>query len=56
MDSFYESNPGLSSRVANHIDFPDYTAEELLKLQINSRRAAISYDSLRRRSTLIRIR
>jgi probable Rubsico expression protein CbbX len=32
MDSFYESNPGLSSRVANHIDFPDYTPEELLKI------------------------
>ena len=32
MDSFYESNPGLSSRVANHIDFPDYTAEELLQI------------------------
>ena len=30
MDSFYESNPGLSSRVANHIDFPDYTPEELI--------------------------
>ena len=32
MDSFYESNPGLSSRVANHIDFPDYTPEELIKI------------------------
>ena len=32
MDSFYESNPGLSSRVANHIDFPDYTPEELLQI------------------------
>ena len=32
MDSFYESNPGLSSRVANHIDFPDYTAEELIRI------------------------
>jgi len=30
MDSFYESNPGLSSRVANHVDFPDYSPEELL--------------------------
>jgi probable Rubsico expression protein CbbX len=30
MDCFYESNPGLSSRVANQIDFPDYTLEELL--------------------------
>jgi probable Rubsico expression protein CbbX len=32
MDSFYESNPGLASRVANHIDFPDYTSDELLKI------------------------
>ena len=32
MDSFYESNPGLSSRVANHIDFPDYIPEELIKI------------------------
>ena len=32
MDSFYESNPGLSSRVANHIDFPDYTPPELLHI------------------------
>jgi probable Rubsico expression protein CbbX len=29
MDTFFASNPGLSSRVANHIDFPDYTPEEL---------------------------
>jgi len=34
MDSFYESNPGLSSRVANHIDFPDYTSEELLQIAL----------------------
>ena len=32
MDKFYESNPGLSSRIANHIDFPDYSVEELLKI------------------------
>jgi probable Rubsico expression protein CbbX len=32
MESFYESNPGLSSRVANHIDFPDYTSQELLQI------------------------
>jgi probable Rubsico expression protein CbbX len=32
MDKFYESNPGLSSRIANHIDFPDYTVDELLKI------------------------
>lgn len=32
MDKFYESNPGLSSRIANHIDFPDYSVSELLKI------------------------
>ena len=32
MDRFYESNPGLSSRIANHIDFPDYSVEELLQI------------------------
>ena len=32
MDVFYQSNPGLSSRVANHIDFPDYSASELLAI------------------------
>jgi probable Rubsico expression protein CbbX len=32
MDKFYESNPGLSSRITNHIDFPDYTVEELLQI------------------------
>ena len=32
MDKFYESNPGLSSRIANHIDFPDYTVDELLQI------------------------
>ena len=32
MDRFYESNPGLSSRITNHIDFPDYSVDELLKI------------------------
>jgi probable Rubsico expression protein CbbX len=30
MDIFYQSNPGLASRIANHINFPDYSSEELL--------------------------
>ena len=30
MDTFFESNPGLGSRVAHHIDFPDYSDDELL--------------------------
>ena len=32
MDVFYQSNPGLFSRLANHIDFPDYSAPELLAI------------------------
>jgi probable Rubsico expression protein CbbX len=32
MDRFYTSNPGLASRVANHVNFPDYTPEELLMI------------------------
>jgi len=30
MDTFFKSNPGLSSRIAHHIDFPDYSESELL--------------------------
>ncbi len=29
MERFFESNPGMSSRIAHHIDFPDYQREEL---------------------------
>ena len=29
MDEFFRSNPGMSSRIAHHIDFPDYTVDEL---------------------------
>jgi probable Rubsico expression protein CbbX len=32
MDTFFRSNPGMASRVAHHIDFPDYTADELLRI------------------------
>ena len=32
MDEFFRLNPGMSSRVAHHIDFPDYSAEELLRI------------------------
>lgn len=32
MDTFFQSNPGLSSRIAHHIDFPDYTQEELMAI------------------------
>jgi probable Rubsico expression protein CbbX len=29
MGRFFESNPGMSSRIAHHIDFPDYSPDEL---------------------------
>ena len=32
MDVFYESNPGLASRIANHVHFPDYSPEELITI------------------------
>jgi len=32
MERFFESNPGLSSRIAHHLDFPDYAPEELLAI------------------------
>ena len=32
MDRFFESNPGFRSRIAHHIDFPDYTSDELLAI------------------------
>jgi len=32
MDVFYESNPGLASRIANHVHFPDYEPTELLAI------------------------
>jgi probable Rubsico expression protein CbbX len=32
MDQFFQSNPGMGSRIAHHIDFPDYTLEELLAI------------------------
>nr|YP_009297177.1 putative rubisco expression protein [Porphyridium sordidum]AOM66520.1 putative rubisco expression protein [Porphyridium sordidum] len=48
MDKFYESNPGLSSRVTNHVNFPDFTPEELLligKLMLEDKQYIISEES-----------
>ena len=30
METFFQSNPGISSRIAHHLDFPDYALDELL--------------------------
>ena len=32
MDTFFQSNPGMSSRIAHHLDFPDYAVDELLHI------------------------
>jgi probable Rubsico expression protein CbbX len=60
MDTFFQSNPGLGSRVAHHIDFPDYSVEELeaiaermvaglgLKLSATGKQALGEYLRLRR--------
>jgi probable Rubsico expression protein CbbX len=32
MDEFFASNPGMGSRVTHHIDFPDYTVDELMEI------------------------
>jgi probable Rubsico expression protein CbbX len=60
MDTFFQSNPGLGSRVAHHIDFPDYSVDELgeiadrmvaalgLRLSPTGRQALGEYLQLRR--------
>ncbi|WP_297324258.1 CbbX protein [Nitrosomonas sp.] len=32
MDKFFHSNPGMRSRIAHHIDFPDYGPDELVAI------------------------
>jgi len=32
MESFFGSNPGMNSRIVHHLDFPDYSEDELLKI------------------------
>jgi probable Rubsico expression protein CbbX len=32
MDTFFRSNPGMASRIAHHVDFPDYAADELFAI------------------------
>ena len=32
MDTFFSSNPGMASRIAHHIDFPDYSEAELMQI------------------------
>ena len=32
MERFFECNPGFASRIAHHVDFPDYSPEELMRI------------------------
>ena len=60
MERFFQSNPGMSSRIAHHVDFPDYTPEELLliaglmlekmqyRLSPEAEAALVEYVALRR--------
>ena len=64
MDRFFRSNPGFRSRVAHHIDFPDYTDADLIaigermlaslnyRLSESAREALVEYIPLRRAQPL----
>src|SRR6478672_1000131 len=64
MDKFFASNPGFRSRIAHHIDFPDYSDDELLdiaelmlrdikyKFTTEAREAFIRYIGLRKSQPL----
>jgi probable Rubsico expression protein CbbX len=48
MDTFFRSNPGMSSRVAHHIDFPDYSVDELMaigRMMLDGRAYQLSPDA-----------
>ena len=48
MERFFASNPGMSSRVAHHIDFPDYDLDELMaiaRLMLEQRQYELSEDA-----------
>src|SRR5580692_7908292 len=48
MDQFFSSNPGMGSRIAHHIDFPDYSLDELVaiaRIMLDRQRYAFSSDA-----------
>jgi len=45
MDTFFQSNPGFHSRIGNHLDFPDYSLEELMAIaELMVKRQHYSFD------------
>jgi probable Rubsico expression protein CbbX len=48
METFFQGNPGMSSRIAHHLDFPNYSAEELIaiaKLMLEKQQYRFSPDA-----------
>jgi probable Rubsico expression protein CbbX len=51
MDTFFQSNPGFHSRVGNHLDFPDYTLDELMEIaELMVHRQHYDFDAVSRAS------
>jgi probable Rubsico expression protein CbbX len=51
MDTFFQSNPGFRSRIAHHIDFPDYTLNELMAIaELMLRQQMYSFDAESRKA------
>ena len=50
LEGFFNSNPGISSRIGNHVDFPDYKSEDLKDISkfllLNSSRYRFTTESL----------
>ncbi|MGQ0678860.1 MAG: AAA family ATPase [Actinomycetota bacterium] len=48
MDRFFSDVPGISSRIAHHVDFPDYNAQELMdigRMMLDAQRYQFSADA-----------
>ena len=56
MEAFFRSNPGMGSRVAHHVDFPDYDVDELMDDRAADARAARLRARRRRRGRAARLR
>jgi len=59
MDQFFHSNPGMRSRIAHHVDFPDYSPDELLaisKLMLAEQNYRFSEEAEQAFSKYIRLR
>jgi probable Rubsico expression protein CbbX len=59
MEEFFQANPGMGSRVAHHIHFPDYDVDELLaiaQLMVARQGYAMSDDAVRALRDYIELR